>query len=294
MIELRATHREEGLTAAEFLQRSIPAAPAAYLRQLLRKKKVLLNRQPAEEASFLRQGDTLTLPDSARLRVLLDAPRPTETTILYEDRNILIVAKPAGLAVHESHGHEQDNLLLRVRRLLKKRRLPCMVAPVHRLDLETSGPVLFGKGRAATSALGKLFMEGEVRKVYLALAEGKLGGSGTLNTPVTAKGKIKDAATGYRTLARSARFSLVELELHSGRTHQIRQQLAASGHPLAGDRRYGGPAVAGLQRTFLHCRHLGFLSPFDNTRIHIDCPLDSDLEMVLNQTLPHGGRPETG
>ncbi len=294
MIELQISHHEEGLTPVELLQRRIPAAPAAYLRQLLRKNKVLLNRRPAEESSLLSPGDTLALPESARVRELLDAPPPPKVTILFEDRNILIALKPAGLAIHESLGHENDNLLLRVRKLLKERRLPCMVAPIHRLDLETSGPVLFGKGRAAVSALGKLFIEGDTRKVYLALVAGKLEGSGTLNTPVSAKGKVKEAATGYRSITSSGRYSLVELELHSGRTHQIRQQLADAGHPLAGDRRYGGPTIAGLQRTFLHCRHLGFLSPFDNTPIRIDCPLDSDLERVLNRVLPNDGRAEPG
>ena len=264
----------------EFLANRLPGAPRSYLRQLLRKGRVRCDGGPLDENAGLCPGERVILPESARLRQLLALP-PTPV-ILYETREMLIVEKPAGLAVHGSKGHEQDHLLGRIQALLQERRAPYSVAPVHRLDLETSGPILFAKGRQAAGRLGQLFMDGAAGKSYLALVAGKLAGAGRLESPVRAKGKLKAAATDYETLAEISVFTLVELELLSGRTHQIRQQLAAAGHPLCGDRRYGGPTPPGLKRLFLHCRKLALPDPFDGPDVLVESPLPGELAQFLN------------
>jgi 23S rRNA pseudouridine955/2504/2580 synthase len=271
---------EDGRELLTLLQLRLPAAPVGYLRQLLRRGDIRRNGQPLQAQSLVRAGDLLELPQSARLRALASTAPPPAVEILLETRELLVANKPSGLAVHRGVGHGDDNLLDRLERLLKERKARFSIAPVHRLDLETSGPVLFAKGRQAASDLGKLFIEGSgLEKLYLALVAGSLPASGVLTSTVPVRGKEKESATSYRTLQTAGGWSLLELTLHSGRTHQIRRQLADCGHPVAGDRRYRGPQ--GLPRLFLHCRRLSFPDPATQRPVVIDAPLPEELAKAL-------------
>ena len=255
MPQLTVEPSEENLTVLEFLCRRVPGAPSSYLRQLLKKGEVADSSRVLGEGDVLRAGLTVRLPGSHRLQEMLARPPlpGNEVETLFESREILVVNKPAGLAVHAAQGHDGDNLTKRVAELIRRRGDRFRVAPVHRLDLETSGPLLFGKGKKSCAALGKLFMEQRVEKLYLALARGRIDGAGTLTGSVPAKGREKQAATVFRVVAANEEATLVELGLITGRQHQIRRQLADRGHPLFGDRRYGGPCPPGLQRLFSHC-----------------------------------------
>jgi RluA family pseudouridine synthase len=283
MNELLVTPAENGLTALEVLIRQVPAAPGAYLRQLLRQDKIRRSGEPLAESTLVQSGDRLLLPDSGRLAALLRDSQNRRIEILLETSQWLVVGKPAGLAVHRGLGHETDNLTDRVQRWLAAQGAAFRAAPVHRLDVGTSGPVLFAKGRKAAGVLGRAFMEGRVEKTYLALAAGRLPDRGVLSSPVPAKGAMKEAATRFRALERSPAFVLLELELLSGRTHQIRRQLADAGHPLAGDRRYGGPSLPGLDRPFLHCRKLAWHDPSSDTPVNVEDPLPEDLRTILTR-----------
>jgi len=280
MKEWIVNEAEAGLTVLEFLQQRLPGAPTAYLRQLLRSGKVREAGQALAADSRLPTGGRLTLPDSRRLAELRQAAGKA-VEILAETPNLLVAYKPAGLAVHRGVGHEQDNLTERVQALMRQRHERFRIAPIHRLDVETSGPVIFGKGARAIAELGKQFMEQRVEKVYLALVAGKMPASGLLTTPVPAKEKLKESTTAFRTLAAAGGCSLLELQLQTGRTHQIRRQLADAGHPLAGDRRYRGPAPRGLNRLFLHCSRLALHDPFDHTPVNIACDLPAELTALL-------------
>ena len=273
------------LSALEFLQQRIPAAPRAFLRQLLKTGKVSGESGPFAEQDKLAAGTIVHLPDSGRVRELLNAPLPAskQVDVLFESREILVADKPAGLAVHASLGHEQDNLTARVRALLAERNEHFKIAPAHRLDLGTSGPVIYGKGQKACGELGRLLMRDDVEKRYLALVLGKTAGSGDVRTTLPAKGKRKEARTAFRALSRTEQASLLELTLHSGRQHQIRRQFAELGHPLFGDRRYGGPCPAALTRTFLHCRQLVFPDPYSGATVVINSPLPGELEAYLSE-----------
>jgi len=267
-----------------FLQQRIPAAPASYLHQLLKKGKVTGLSGPLTESQTVAAGMVVQLPASARLdelraQVVKSAP---EVRVLFESRELLIVDKPAGVAIHSSVGHEADNLTARIATRSAARGEKFRIAPVHRLDLETSGPVLFGKGKQACAAFGRLFIAQQVEKTYLALVSGRLPGSGSLLSPVPAKGKEKEAHTDYRAIVRSDAATLLELRLHSGRQHQIRRQLADLGHPLFGDRRYGGPCPEALPRLFLHCSKLVFQDPFSGANQMVEVPLPADLKGFLS------------
>ena len=285
MPEFIVSKEEAELTAEQFLTQHIPAAPVGYLRHLFKKGKVRSGDKNIAADDCLTVGGKISLPNSSRLQELIFAPQDPcpEVDILYESREILIVNKPSGLAIHNSKGHERDNLTSRVAAFLVTRGDKFQVAPVQRLDLETSGPVLFGKGKKSCSELGKLFMQGEVTKTYLALVDGKLLGRGDLLSDIPAKGKLKTASTSYQALVSTDSVSLLEIQLHTGRQHQIRRQFADAGHPLYGDRRYKGPCPRKLHRLFLHCRSLAFIDPFSQQRIEVNCPLPKDLSRVLPQ-----------
>ncbi len=288
MAQFIVPEHDGDLTAEAFLQQQIPAAPHSYLRQLLKKGKVRAGEVVLAAGDVVTTGAAISLPDSRRVRELLVLPSPVEPLpvkidILYESREILVVNKPAGLAIHNSQGHERDNLNDRVAAFLQQRGDKFRAAPVQRLDLETSGPVLFGKGKKSCSELGKLFMAGEVTKTYLALVSGRLQGRGELLSDIPAKGKIKVARTTYQALVVNEMASLLEIHLHTGRQHQIRRQLADAGHPLYGDRRYHGPTPRKLSRLFLHCRRLAFRDPFSRQHIEVICPLPRDLSRFLPQ-----------
>ncbi len=285
MPEFIVSEHADGMTVEEFLHQQIPAASLGYLRQLLKKGKVRCDAAVLNAADLVSTGTTISLPGSQRLQEFLLAPEQprVKLDILYESREILIVNKPAGLAIHNSQGHERDNLNARVATFLQQRGDKFRAAPVQRLDLETSGPVLFGKGKKSCSELGKLFMAGEVAKTYLALVSGKLQGRGELVSDIPAKGKTKVARTTYQAVISNEAASLLEIQLHTGRQHQIRRQLADAGHPLYGDRRYHGPTPRKLSRLFLHCRRLAFVDPFSREKIEVNCPLPKELVRFLPQ-----------
>jgi RluA family pseudouridine synthase len=277
MPKYRVTKLDNGLTLGEFLARKIPAAPSGYLRQLVKTGKVSSALGPISFDSIVMHNDCIDLPESKRLlSFIAEASRGVD--ILYESREILIADKPAGLAVHRSKGHEQDNLTARVERSSTGQ---FKIAPVHRLDLETSGPILFGKGRKSCSELGQLMMAGGMRKVYIALVKGQLSGEGVFDSEIPAKGKVKAALTGYRVIRANGIASLLEIELLTGRQHQIRRQLADAGHPLYGDQRYRGPCLKQLPRLFLHCCQLTFNDPFSNGQVDIQSPLPELLQTCL-------------
>lgn len=281
MLTHRIRNSDSGLTCLQYLRLLIPAAPRSYLHQLIRKGRISVDGSAVSPDSRLEGGMVLELPRSERLLKLAAEAESMLVDILHEDDLLIVVDKPAGLAVHRSRGHETDNLLERVERRSKALGEHFQIAPIHRLDAETSGPVLLGKGHQAISSLGKTFMTGEIEKSYLALVRGDLPDEGRLETSVPAKGTWKEASTRFHVRERLNRYLVVELFLESGRTHQIRRQLADRKMPLAGDRRYRGPNVPGLQRLFLHCQRLGFRNPFSGEQLVVESPLPASLSDVL-------------
>lgn len=280
MWQWRISEFEGNRSLLDALALRIPAAPRSYLHQLIRKGRVRGSGHPLDEQTIVAAGMQITLPDSTRLTELAAACGIHPEQLLYEDRSALVVYKPAGLAIHQAPGHK-DNLTDRAARFAAQRHAPYRVAPVHRLDIGTSGPVLFGKGREATGRLGQLLMDGSVRKDYLALVAGVMPLHGELTTPVPDGGQMKPALTRYRRLAATERFSLLTLELLTGRPHQIRRQLADAGRPIVGDRRYGGSPWPGLAHPFLHCYQLSFPAIDSGERVQVVCPLPPSSGSVL-------------
>lgn len=272
--------REANSPLLEALALRVPAAPVALLRQLCKKQRVSVNKYPADADCRIHAGETIAVRTSQRWLECLERSRLSPEQILYEDTGCMVINKPAGLAIHYAQGQE-DNLLHRVQDFLQLRRETFQVAPIHRLDIGTSGAVLFGKGRASISQLGQMTMAGQMTKHYLALVEGRITQAGEMDSDVPAKGNIKTALTRFRPVDYTDQYTLLELELITGRRHQIRHQLAAIGSPIIGDTRYRGKVISDMDRPFLHCHHLAFPQPTTGQVVEIRCQLSPDLSTLL-------------
>jgi 23S rRNA-/tRNA-specific pseudouridylate synthase len=291
MWQWRISDFEGGLLLADALALRVPAAPKAFLHQLVRKGRIRHGDQPLAATCRVASGMLLTIGSSLRFAELTGLCGIALEELLFEDRHALVVYKPAGVAMHRAVGHDADNLVARAAGLMALRHAPHQVAPVHRLDIGTSGPVLFGKGRWATGQYGQALMAGRIGKGYLALVVGRVPGQGELTTPIPEGDLLKPALTRYRCLSRADRFCLLELDLMTGRTHQARRQLADAGWPIVGDRRYGGPPWPGLLHPFLHSHRLCFPGLETGAHHQVTCPLPAPLPEILARaglTLPQG------
>ncbi len=284
-----------------FLLHELKGLPRSRLYRLLRTGQVRVNKGRAQPSRRLQAGDEIRIPP-----VVIDTPplrrppdglcRMLEAAILHEDRRILVVNKPAGLAVHR--GSEVGHGVIEVMQALRPE-VP-EIALVHRLDRATSGCLLLAKDRALLPELNRLFSGRDVEKRYLALLHGAWqGGQRRVDRPlrrlrgggdhrvVVDGGAGKPAATVFRPLRRFAAATLVEARLESGRMHQIRVHAASIGHPVVGDRKYGDAAadrrLAGprASRLMLHAERLRFLVPGERRACCFEAPVDASFEETI-------------
>ena len=280
MWQWRVSDFENGQLLIDALQLRVPAAPRAFLHQTIRKGRLRCRGAALAADLPVSSGMCLTVHASARFEELAGLSGVPPQDLLYEDQHALVVYKPAGLAMHLTPGHD-DNLADRVARFVALRHVPYRVAPVHRLDIGTSGPVLFGKGRWAAGQYGRLLMDRQLSKHYLALVAGSVPSQGRLTSPIAEGELLKPALTCYRCLAAAGPYSLLDLDLVTGRQHQARRQLADAGWPIVGDRRYGGPPWPGLDHPFLHCHRLRFPVLTTGQLRQVDVPPPAQLAGIL-------------
>jgi 23S rRNA pseudouridine955/2504/2580 synthase len=288
-----------GQRVDNFLRRELPGVPKGRLYRLIRRGEVRVNGGRIRAEHRLNEGDELRIPP---VRVDEGGPPPPTSAaaalmdrVIYEDKRLLVLDKPSGLAVHGGSGvsHGVIELLRHARPELRDLSL------VHRLDRETSGCLVLAKRRSALRALHERFRKGVVEKNYLALVAGdwQLGDrlidlpllvrnrqGGERHVVVSADGK--PARTQVRLSRTFGRFSLVLCQPLTGRTHQIRVHLQSEGFPIAGDERYGDPEINeearrfGLSRLFLHAQSIAFPDQHGN-ELHFNAPLADDLEQFL-------------
>ncbi|MAX66350.1 MAG: pseudouridine synthase [Bacteriovoracaceae bacterium] len=206
--------------------------------------------------------------------------------ILYEDQYYLIVEKPANLLVHRSHqSHEKDNLLKQVRK-----QTGYFTYPVHRLDRQASGILIMAKDSKYVAALQKIWSTDQVRKYYITLSRGKFLTPGSFEFDLSDKNKIKkNAITLFKPIKRFSTSTLLEVEIKTGRYHQIRRHFARSVEHILGDRKYGKKKYNDyylehyhLTRLFLHAHKIIFTHPFTNKEIIVLSKLTSDLQKTLS------------
>jgi 23S rRNA pseudouridine1911/1915/1917 synthase len=250
---------------------------------------VTLNGRPARPSAKLRLGDAVAIEEPPA-RPAEAGPEAIALEVLFEDEDLIVLNKAAGIVVHPAAGNWSGtivNALLHHCRTLSGIGGIQRPGIVHRLDRETSGCLVAAKNDAAHHALTRQFAGREVTKIYLALAVGKFArASGTIDAaigrhPVQRKkmtvlpaGSGRAASTTYRVLGPCAGGTLVECTLHTGRTHQIRVHLKHLGHPLLGDGVYG--QRAGFSRQMLHAWKLGFAHPRSGERMSFQAPIPPD------------------
>jgi len=294
---------EEGVAQRidNFLLRRLKGVPKSHVYRVLRSGQVRVNSARVKPDYRLRSGDRVRIPP---VRVA-EATKPPPTRIpalpvAYEDAARLVIDKPAGVAVHGGSGLSYGAIeALRASRPHAK-----TLELAHRLDRDTSGLLIVAKKRSALTALHAMLREGRVDKRYWAIVHGRWAKgerelSERLHKYVTGAGERRvavhdagqEARTRVRPIETGARFSLLELRLLTGRTHQIRVHLAHAGHPIVGDDKYGDRALdgplerAGAKRLFLHARALAFAHPASQEALRITSPLPADMRSFLETQL---------
>jgi len=303
------TEDEQGQRLDNFLLKICKGVPKSHVYRIVRAGEVRVNGKRADVSYRLQIGDALRIPPiriaQRAEEIVAGAEFKAELPILYEDEAMLVVDKPCGIAVHGGSGVSFGV----IEALRRQRPQARFLELAHRLDRETSGVLLIGKKRSALVALHDMFREGGLGgsgraadKRYLVLVKGRwmdpvrnvklpllkyLQDSGERRVRVSEEGKASH--TVFRLVARWQRFSLLEAELKSGRTHQIRVHLAHLGYPIAGDEKYGDFALnkalpkEGLKRMFLHAWKMRLPHPISGETLALEAPLPIALHGFLQQ-----------
>jgi 23S rRNA pseudouridine1911/1915/1917 synthase len=314
MEEIRRFTFEPGRSAERldrFLADCLPELTRSQVKRLVDDGRVLLRGAPAKAGEKLKGGEALavTLPEAVSAEAL---PEEIPLRILYEDRHLVVIDKPAGMVVHPAPGHQGGtlvNALLHHCRDLAGIGGELRPGIVHRLDKDTSGVMVAAKDDASLNALARQFKAHSINRRYLALVHGLVPADrGTVDKPIgrhtterkKMSGKTRSgrrAVTHWRVLRRfdKERLTLVELSLETGRTHQIRVHFSEMNHPVVGDPVYGSSGRAqvltdpelrqrllALHRQALHARVLGFIHPATGTYMEFESPLPEDLREILD------------
>jgi 23S rRNA pseudouridine1911/1915/1917 synthase len=266
------------------------------IQDWIRAGRVLVDGAAAKASYSVRQGESIDVEPAAPLPLRAFAEEiPLE--VLYADSDVVAINKPAGMVVHAGAGQHSGTLVNAVlHHFATLSNVGGEERPgiVHRLDRDTSGVVLVARTDSAHRALAEQFASRTVQKTYVALVQGVVAPDhGNIRTPITrdpvrrtrmttraAHGRT--AHTEYRVLRRFAKHTLLEVDIHTGRTHQIRVHLASIGHPVAGDALYGA-ARTPRGRFFLHAKRIVFTSPDSGEPVTVDAPLAPELEQWLRE-----------
>jgi 23S rRNA pseudouridine955/2504/2580 synthase len=305
---------EAGQRLDKYVSQRLPGVPRSRVYRLIRKGEVRVNGRRASPETRLEVSDRIRLPP---FRLPSGEPRGgaggtmpaatlrarTEEAIVYEDDRLLVLDKPAGIAVHGGSG-----VSFGVIEILRAQRPHQPLELVHRLDRDTSGCLLVARHAGTLRTLHALMREGAVEKRYLTLLRGRWElGTRRIDVPlrtdtrVGGERTVRPSASGKEAISefRPVQFfgrtaTLMEITLHTGRTHQIRVHAVHAGHPVAGDEKYGDEAfnadlrALGLSRMFLHAHSLSFTWP-QGAPFSINTPLPPDLKALLDALSAHAG-----
>lgn len=283
MITRTVTHSEGGKRLHRYIRSLLPNIPLGQVYKMIDQGQVRVNGKRKKQDYEIVSGDELTLyMEEEAFKQGSGGPEKktkyaginTQIEVIHEDDELLVVNKPVGLLTHPDQTEQRDTLITRVHAYLYKRgELDSPLfqpATANRLDRNTSGLVLIGKTAGMLHQLNQWIQKREMEKYYLTIVEGTLSGGATISGTLlrdtqsnvtkvvdpTADNKEKEgekeAVTKYRSLGNGNGYSLAEIELISGRTHQIRTHFQSIGHSLLGDIKYGGKAVAGVNHQLLH------------------------------------------
>ena len=293
--QLLVPKEQSKLRLDQFLAKQLPEYSRSRLQQLILGGFVQLNNVTTRPRQIVRSGDKIEVIEPP-LEKIETRPEPIPLEILFEDDDLIVINKAAGLTVHPGAGHREHTL---VNALLSHCATLSGIGGkerpgiVHRLDKETSGCLVAAKNDVAHRELSKQFAARTVEKIYLALVAGKLRkATGIIEEKIgrhpvhrqrmsVTSSRGRTAKTEYRVIRSSDQASLIECRLHSGRTHQIRVHLHHLGHPVLGDKIYAPKVATNYPRQMLHAWKLGFRHPRSAKQKIFEAPLPDD----FNQTI---------
>ncbi|MPM18990.1 putative RNA pseudouridine synthase [bioreactor metagenome] len=280
-----------GLTVETYLKQILNQS-GRKIQKLTRKKGILLNNKPV----FLQKK--LTPADTLRILILEDVsygvqPEEGSINLLYEDDYMLVLNKPPYQLVHPAGRTNSGTLANHLAFHLKERGVVATARPLHRLDRETSGCVIFAKDANSQFQLEQQLKAGTLKRTYKALVNGTIEPlSGTINAPIGAHHQLpnrraitsagEQAITHYKTIESYQEASLVELNLETGRTHQIRLHLTHIGHPILGDGMYGVRSPL-ITRQALHAAAITFHNLKDKRQLTVNAPLPDDFTHAIEK-----------
>jgi 23S rRNA pseudouridine1911/1915/1917 synthase len=298
------SQEDNGLRVDVFLSHRDLSLSRSQVHRLIDGGLVCVGMKPVKASHRLKSGETIRVetPEAAVYHVL---PQDIPLSVLYEDSSLLVIDKPAGMVVHPAAGHDRDTLVNAI--LFHCHDLSGIggvLRPgiVHRLDKDTSGLLIVAKSDRAHQALTNQFRSRRIKKIYQALVYGDMkGDQGFIDLPVgrhpvdrkkmsTRSVRGKEALTRWRVSERYGEATFLELDIATGRTHQIRVHLNAIGHPVLGDSVYGGTkrahairdpglrvALRGITRQALHAAQLCFTHPIEGNVLTFSSPLPADM-----------------
>lgn len=285
ILELTIPEEFAGAAVYYFLKEHVQLSTRIIRSIKFKPEGIRLNGERARTSTILAAGDRLilTLDDAPGESV----PTPMPLDILYEDEDLLVVNKPAGIAMHPSHNHPEGTLINGViAHQIAHGRAP-EVHAVGRLDKNTSGVCICALNRYAASRLN-----GQAKKEYLAIAQGIYMGAGVIDAPIIRPDPMKTvravgpgglrAVTRWESLGTGCGLSLLRIRLETGRTHQIRVHFAAQGTPLAGDDMYGGSQEL-MNRHALHCSRVSLTHPVTGNRMEFTAALPEDMQTIIEK-----------
>jgi 23S rRNA pseudouridine1911/1915/1917 synthase len=294
-VELRVGSAEAGRRLDVLLQSQPGVGSRMRAQALIASGAVTVDGRRRPKSHPVEEGETVVVTIEPR-----DAPDPRDTSapheIAYEDEHLLVVDKPAGVVVHPAPGHATGTLVEALQGRAAGGPDPWRPGIVHRLDRDTSGLLIVAKDDVTHRALQEMLRRREIAREYLALVEGRPdAGGGTIEAPIgrdrrdrtahsTRTDRPRDAVTHFEIERRLPRTTLLRVRLETGRTHQIRVHMAAIGHPVCGDARYGGGPCGErlvLTRQFLHSARLGFTHPATGGHLACESKLPVDLLRAL-------------
>ena len=296
--------KARGQRLDQFLAHQLPTLSRSRIQELIREGRAEVDGRAARQPRQRLKGGERVRLEVVERPALAATPEAIPLDILYEDEDLAVVNKPAGLVVHAGAGHRRGTLVnALLHRFGQLSSLGGALRPglVHRLDKTTSGLLVVAKNDAAHQRLAEQFRSRAVEKRYLAVVHGRPArAQGHIALPVardkrrptrmtTRRAEGRAAATDYRVLASTGELTLVEAFLRTGRTHQLRVHFSALGHPIAGDTLYGAPRQAGrgnamlpvLNRIFLHAERLRFQHPRTGKPLEFRAPLPEELREFL-------------
>jgi 23S rRNA pseudouridine1911/1915/1917 synthase len=263
-------------------------------QRLIAEGRVLVEGAPAQKGHRVKSGERIAVDDVEPSAPSPDAAVPVaQFEIAFEDDDIIVVDKPAGVVVHPARGHRDGTLAQALAGRAAGGEDAFRAGIVHRLDRQTSGLLVVAKSDEVHRRLKAALAAREIRREYLALVEGRPAArSGTIEAPIGRDRRHrtrmsidseqpKPAITHFELERLLPQATLLRVRLQTGRTHQIRVHLKSIGHPVCGDRDYGHAGLYGLTRQFLHATRLAFAHPTTGAPVEIVSPLPPDLEQAL-------------